>query len=72
MRPRRPFEPHPKDLATRCPRSGLRYFEQPEVTVNEVEVPVPCPGCGKLIRFHVTPWGVKLIPRHQVPAAVQP
>lgn len=70
-RPLRVFEPLPKDLATRCERSGLRYFEQDDaITVPDPEggrmapKPTPCPGCGRLIKLRVTSWGVCLVPRH--------
>ncbi len=65
--PRHPLAPTPKDLATRCPRSGMRYFSQPEVTARECDPVVPCPGCGKPVRLRVTVWSVCLIPRHNRP-----
>ena len=63
---RHPLAPTPKDSATRCDRSGLRYFEQPEIDrrkdAREIE---PCPGCGKAVRLRETRWGIALIPRHR-------
>lgn len=62
------LRPYPKDLAVRCPRSGLRYFEQPEIAVwgaRTVGITVCCPGCGRSITLRSSPWGVALIPRHK-------
>lgn len=65
--------PTPRDLRTRCARSGLRYFDQPEVAfwgTRAVGDVVSCPGCGRSVRLRETPWRVALIPRHARPGAV--